>query len=221
METCRIDLYKLDIDQIPDGEEITLYFKQDDEKMIKHPTLNDGGSTISAMTPMVAEKVMKKTGLKPIKSRRFLVENASGKDVVFEGKYLLIPTLIPNTTQFEDIKYYIMPNNECAYGVILGLNDSKRLRYYNGLEVEDGKILLQHRGDNRRRKLDRVETANSIMERIANYPGHLLGNSRVECYKNEEVIDEEKVDSFNEDDDSDCTTDDSSDEDSEDGIRSH
>ena len=222
LETCRIDRYKLGVDQIPDGELITLYFKQSSEEMAKHPALNDGGSTISAITPLIAEKVMKQTGLKAIKSRKFLVENASGKDVEFQGEYLLIPTLIPNTNaHFEDIKYYIMPNNQCAYGIILGLNDSKRLRYRTGLEVEPGKLLFRHRGDHRRRKFDNVERANSIIERIAKYPGPVLGNSHIECYKNEKVINEINEDSFNEDDDSECTAEDSSDEDSEDGIRSH
>ena len=223
LEICRIDTHKLDIDQIPDCEEVALYFKTSEDNMMKHISLNDGGSTISAITPLVAEKVMKQAqGLKPMKSRKFYVENASGKDVIFEGKYLLIPTLIPNTIQFEEIKYYIMPNNQCAYGVILGLKDSFKLRYRTGLEVEDGKLLLKHRGDRRKRKLDNVERAQSIIKRIGNYPGHILDDSRIECYKNEKVIDEMKEDSSSDDDDSQGSSDDSSDEeDSEDGIRSH
>ena len=59
------------------------------------------------------------------------------------------------------------------------------------------------------------------MERIANYPGHILGDSHVECYQNEEKHDEVTVDSFSEDVDSECAADEASDEDSEDGIHSH
>ena len=216
METCGLDLYKLSVDQIPGGEQLTLYFKQNDETLARHPCLLDGGSTISAMTPKVADIIIKQLGIDIQSGRRFMVENAGQEDVAFDGRHLLIPTLIPNTKRFEEIKYFIMPHNECIYGIILGDNDSEKLNYRKGLEVEYGKVLYKHRGDNRKRRLERVEKANSIMERIANYPAHVLNDSYIECYQKEKAINE---DSFSDDGDSVSATEESSDEDSEDGIR--
>ena len=113
-----------------------------------------------------------------------------------------------------------MPHNECVFGIILGLSDSRKLGYRYGLEVEYGKLLFKHRGNKRRNKLKRIEKANSIMDRIGNYPGHALENSYIECYQQLEPVDEEKEDSFDETGDSSaCATEQSSDEDSEDGIR--
>ena len=220
METVRMDKYKLNPDQVPDDEKITLYFRKDQDEAIKHPALLDNGSTISAMTPRIADKVITQTGIKPSKVGAFMVENGSGNDVEFDGKHLLIPTLIPNTKEYVNIKYYIMPHNECVFGIILGLKDSRTLGYRYGLEIEYGKVLFKHRGDRRRKKLKRIEKANSIMDRIGNYPGHALGDSHVECFQQLDSIDEEKQDSFGEsDDDSDSAPDDSSDDDSEDGSR--
>ena len=54
-----------------------------------------------------------------------MVENGSGNDVEFDGKHLLIPTLIPNTKEYVNIKYYIMPHNECVFGIIFGAHDQK------------------------------------------------------------------------------------------------
>jgi len=222
LERVQMNKYKLNPDQVPDDEKITLYFKKSQDECVKHPALLDNGSTISAITPRIADKVMKQTGIKPTKVGAFMVENGSGNDVEFDGKHLLIPTLIPNTKEYVKIKYYIMPHNECAFGIILGLRDSRSLGYRYGLEVEYGKVLFKHRGDRRKNKLKRIEKANSIMDRIGNYPGHALGDSYLECYQQLDSVDEEKeVDSFEDsDDDSDSATDDSSDEDAKDGIPS-
>ena len=219
LETCRIDRYKLTPDQIPKDEQITLYLKKNDEDMVKHPALLDSGSTISAITPRLADKVMKETGLKSKKMKNFMVENGSGNDVEFNGKYLIIPTLVPNSKYFEEIQYFIMPHNECAFGIILGLSDSQKLRYVRGLEIEDGKVLLEHRGDNRQRMFKAAEDTKSIMDRLNNYPGHVMGDTYFKCYQDQATIDDIDEDSFS-DDDSDSASDDSKeDEDSEDGIR--
>ena len=187
--------------------------------MVKHPALLDSGSTISAMTPRLADKVMKETGLKSKKMKNFMVENGSGNDVEFNGKYLIIPTLVPNSKYFEEIQYFIMPHNECAFGIILGLSDSQKLRYVRGLEIEDGKVLLEHRGENRQRTFKAAEDTKSIMDRLNNYPGHVMGDTYFKCYQDQATIDDIDEDSFS-DDDSDSASDDSKeDEDSEDGIR--
>ena len=112
-----------------------------------------------------------------------------------------------------------MRHNECVFGITLGLSDSQKLRYVRGLEIEDGKVLLEHRGENRQRTFKAAEDTKSIMDRLNNYHGHVMGDTYFKCYQDQATIDDIDEDSFS-DDDSDSASDDSKeDEDSEDGIR--
>ena len=94
-----------------------------------------------------------------------------------------------------------------------------------GLQIADGKVLFRHRGKNRRNKLKNIEKANSIMDRIENYPGVALQSSNTQLYQRVDSIDEEDSN----DESVDCSIgseeqsedEESDDDDSEDGSRSH
>ena len=224
LEIVRMDKYSLSLDEIPEDEKVTLHLRKDQETMIKYPALWDTGSTISAVTPRLAKRMMKELRILPAKKSTFMVENGSGTDVMFDGKYLLLPTLIPNTNTFVDIKYFIMPHNQCAFGIILGFHDGKELGYKNGLQISEDEILFRHRGKNRRKKLKFVEKASSIMDRMNNHPGVALQSSNIQLYQRldktkEEDSYDESVDCYS---DSDMQSEEESDDDdSEDGSRSH
>ena len=223
LEIVRMDKYQLSPEEIPEEEKVVIHLKKDETSLVRFPALLDGGSTITAVIPRIGDKMQKECGIKLFKDSQFLVENGSGKDVIFSGEYLIIPTLIPNTKEFVKIKYYIMPHNECAYGIILGLTDSKSINYKQGLEVEDGKVLFRHRGKRRYKKMKHIESANRILDRMQELPNVALKNSNIEMYQKQDALEEEDSSAEYDSDSSQGTSDEltESDDDSEDGSRSY
>ena len=117
LERVNVNYYKLATDQIPSGSTVKLYLRQNkSDGMVKYPALLDTGSTISAITPRIAEKFRQALKFKDIKGKPFDVENGGRQDETFSGDYLEIPTLKPNTKTFVKVKYLIMPHNECSFG---------------------------------------------------------------------------------------------------------
>ena len=116
-----------------------------------------------------------------------------------------------------------MPHNECAYGIILGLTDSKSINYKQGLEVEDGKVLFRHRGKRRYKKMKHIESANRILDRMQELPNVALKNSKIEMYQKRDTLEEEDSSAEYDSDSSQGTSDEltESDDDSEDGSRSY
>ena len=225
LEIVQIDKYALSVDEIPENEKVSLHLKKDEQTMVKYQALLDTGSTISAVTPRVAERMMKELRISTKKTSAFMVENGSGNDIKFDGKHLLISTLIPNTNTFVDVKYYIMPHNQCVFGIILGIHDMKELGYKMALQIADNKVLFSHRGKNRRNKVRNIEKAKSIMNRIDDYPGVVLQRPSIQLYQlssvtEEEDFNESSADYYN-DSDGQSDEEESDDDDSEDGSRSH
>ena len=217
LEVVRMDEYDLSPDEIPADEKATVHLKKNNKEMVKYQTLIDTGSTISAIIPRVAQKIEKELEVEEIKRSAFYVQNGSGKDVKFDGKILEIPTLIPNTNEFVNIKYYVMPHNECCYGMIFGDSDRKQLGYVLGLQVDEDKVTFRHRGKSRRNKLNTIETANQIMDRLNALPGFALRDKNISMYRKidsleaiEDSMDENSdyCDYSSEDADEECSTDD-------------
>ena len=71
MEMVQMDKYKFNPDQVPDGEQIVLYFKKDEDEAVKHPALLIMEVPSKTITPRIAEKIMKQTGIKPNKVGAF------------------------------------------------------------------------------------------------------------------------------------------------------
>ena len=148
-----------------------------------------------------------------------MVENGGGTDVQFNGEHLVIPTLKPNTKQFISIKYYVMPHNECCFGIIIGDKDMIEIGYVQGLRIEPGKILFSHNGKSRKVKMKNIESANELIERMNNLPGYALRDN-IAVYQN---VDELKDDSTSESDSEDTASDEEieDDDDEDDGSRPH
>ena len=218
LERINIKYYKLNWDEIPTKDRIMINLRQkDSDTMVRFPALLDSGSTISAITPRVADKFRQALEYERLKGSKFLCENGGKEDELFSGEYYIIPTLIPNTTNFEEIKFYIMPHNECSHGIILGDSDRKRLNYKFGLEVEPGKILYSHNGKGRKKKLKIVERSNKILERLDNMPGHAWQDRNLQVYeKAEEIVNDELESELSEEESESCDSSEESDDD--DGI---
>ena len=211
--------YQLSPEEIPNDKKTIIHLQKDDRLALKLPALLDTGSTISAITPRMAEKIEKETNNKIIKESAFMVENGGGKDVKFTGQHMLIPTLQPNTKDFIPIKYYLMPHNKCCYGIIIGDKDQESIGYVVGLKVEPGKVLFTHNGKSRKQKMKNIESAHEIFDRMDNLPGYAL-RQNVALY---EKVDELKDNSTESDssDGIDSEDDISDDDDEDDGSRPH
>ena len=219
LERVDINHYRLRWDEIPSKDRIMINLRQKDlETMVRFPALLDSGSTISAITPRIAEKFKQSLKHEIQSGSQFLCENGGKEDELFSGEYYVIPTLIPNTTNFEKIKYYIMPHNECSHGIILGDHDRKRLNYKFGLETEPGKILYSHNGKGRKRKLKIVEQTDHILTRLDNMPGYAWQDRNLQVYEKAEEIMNDELDNELSHEDSD-SSDDSEESDDEDGIQ--
>ena len=182
LETVRMDRYQLSVEEIPDNEKAKIHLKKNENEAIAYKTLIDAGSTTSAIIPKVADKMMKEVIYKEIKKSAFYVQNGSGKDVKFDGKILEIPTLVPNTKEFIPMQYYVMPHNECCFGIIIDDAGRKKLGYVLGLQIDEDKVLFRHRGKRRRNRMENVESANKIMDRLNNLPGFALQNKNISMY---------------------------------------
>ena len=130
----------------------------------------DTGSTISAVTPSVADKLMNQLKINSNKSRAFLVENGGNEDVTFCGNYLEIECMKPSSIHKEmiKIKFYVMPHDDCSYEMIIGFDDLKRLGYKITLMMEDGQVIYKHRG--KPDKYTFADKACDIYERLAQLP---------------------------------------------------
>ena len=218
LEIVNMHDYQLSPEEIPNNKKTVIHLQRNEESAIKYKALLDTGSTISAIIPTVAEELKKKTNSKFVKESAFMVENGGGKDVKFTGEHLVIPTLKPNTKEFIDIKYYVMPHNECCYGIILGDADMEEIGYVTGLRVEPGKVLFSHNGKRRKQKMKNIESGNDIMDRLNDLPGYALRDN-VELYEKVDELKDDTTESNSSDEtDSEDVNDD---DDEEDGSRPH
>lgn len=112
-----------------------------------------------------------------------------------------------------------MPHNECSFGIILGLYDMKKLGYKIGTELEEDKVIFEHRGRTKGRKMKHVEQANEIMERLDNMPSYAWQDRNLQLYeKIEERVKEECLNSdYTEDTETDSDESSESDDDDDDG----
>ena len=65
--------------------------KREKQLMVKCPALHDAGCTASALTPKVAEKMIKELRTKPGKVFALMVNTCDGKVVEYNGKHLSTP----------------------------------------------------------------------------------------------------------------------------------
>ena len=113
LERVNINHYQLSLEEIPQDEMTKINVRQaDTEYYVSYQALLDSGSTISAVTPRVAQKWNSALNIKATKGRNFIVENGGQEDETFSGDYIKAQILIPNTRNYHTIHFYIMPHNE-------------------------------------------------------------------------------------------------------------
>ena len=172
LERIDVNYYKMTINEIPEDEIISINVQHGtkDEEFYNYNCLMDTGSTISAITPNMAQELIDSMKIKECEEKSFMVENGGEKDITFNGNYLNCNILIPNTKTTANVKFYIMPHNECSYKIILGFKDMKKLGYKVVLQMQDGDILYKHRGKVNRHEF--IEKSADIYDRMKYLPHH-------------------------------------------------
>ena len=172
LERIDVNYYKMTINEIPEDEIISINVQHGtkDEEFYNYNCLMDTGSTISAITPNMAQELIDSMKIKEYEEKSFMVENGGEKDITFNGNYLNCNILIPNTKTTANVKFYIMPHNECSYKMILGFKDMKKLGYKVVLQMQDGDILYKHRGKVNRHEF--IEKSADIYDRMKYLPHH-------------------------------------------------
>ena len=124
--------------------------------------LADSGSSFTSISPELADRILNELRWKQREEGPFKVKNGSEGDLIFDGTHFIIPVKKPMSDTWIKIKFFVAPQNECPYQMILGWKDCKRLGYRLCLELEDGFIIFRNEGNVKRYKPKQKSTSQLI-----------------------------------------------------------
>ena len=75
--------------------------------------------------------------------RSFNVSTASSEEqgTIFTGQYMILPVNKPNTDMYIYVKFYLLPSDETAFELLIGMNDMKHLGYKLVLQFDENTII--------------------------------------------------------------------------------
>ena len=135
-----IDFAKLE--EIPEDNMVDLDFDLSPSGIAERTVrtvkvLSDGGSTFNAINEKLALEWVAASAnhLEIARGRRFLVDNGSGKETEYDGRYIQIPVKYHTNSHYHDCRFYINPV-ALKFDLILGQKDMKKIGFRTFVELD-------------------------------------------------------------------------------------